>query len=164
VFPIVVPPLRDRKEDIPALVHYFIDRKSRELGLRRPPTFTPEAMSRLMSYYWPGNVRELANLVEREIILRREGPLVFSNMEAPSTCYPTSSEKVNITKLTYNQHLVHIISEALQATEGKINGRGGAAALLGVNPSTLRNRMKKLGIPFKKQAELGYMYGKNSML
>src|SRR5262249_5490303 len=77
-FPIIVPPVRQRKEDVPALTRHFLAVKSRELGIAVPPSVAPGALLRLMEYEWPGNVRELENLVERELIRRRTGgPLTF---------------------------------------------------------------------------------------
>ena len=71
VFPIMIPPLRQRKEDIPALAHYFIDRKSLVLKLAERPVLAPGAIDRLIAYDWPGNVRELENMIERALIQRR---------------------------------------------------------------------------------------------
>ena len=76
VFPIRIPPLRERKEDIPPLVHHFIDRKSRELKLHPSPKLAPGAIERLVAYHWPGNVRELENIVERDLILHKDEPLM----------------------------------------------------------------------------------------
>ena len=81
VFPIEVPPLRDRKGDIPALVQHFIERKAGELKIGETPQLAPGAIDRLMAYDWPGNVRELENLVERAMILRHRGePLRFDEL------------------------------------------------------------------------------------
>ena len=77
VFPIMIPPLRQRKEDIPALVNYSIERKSNELKLQTSPKLAIGAIDRLTCYRWPGNVRELENVVERELILNKDGPLRF---------------------------------------------------------------------------------------
>ena len=82
-FPIIVPPLRQRKEDVPALTRHFVAVKSRELGLGYPPSIAPGALLRLMEYNWPGNVRELENLVERELIRHRGGPLTFELITIP---------------------------------------------------------------------------------
>ena len=80
VFPIMIPPLRQRREDIPALVHHFIDRKSMELKLTERPVLAPGAIDRLMAYDWPGNVRELENMVERALIQHRGGVLSFETL------------------------------------------------------------------------------------
>ena len=81
VFPIKIPPLRERKEDITALMHHFIDRKSRELKLHPPPKLAPGAFERLKAYPWPGNVRELENVAERALILNKSGPLMFDRLD-----------------------------------------------------------------------------------
>ena len=81
VFPIIIPPLRERKSDIPALVHHFIDRKSTELGIKNPPRISPGSIDLLMQCDWPGNVRELENIVERALIVNKEGePLLFDDL------------------------------------------------------------------------------------
>ena len=80
VFPIRIPPLRERKQDIPDLAEYFVRRKSMEMNLPRRPAFAPGAMEQLMAYDWPGNVRELQNVIERGLIVSRGGPLSFVNL------------------------------------------------------------------------------------
>jgi formate hydrogenlyase transcriptional activator len=150
VFPIWIPPLRDRKSDIPALLQHFISLKSRELKLPNIPTVAPGATDMLMNYHWPGNVRELQNVVERELIINPNGPLSFSqlNISIENGNSDTSmhySESDNLDDITA-QHIRRI----LKKTNGKIHGKGGAADLLGINASTLRNRMNKLGIEYGK--------------
>jgi transcriptional regulator with GAF, ATPase, and Fis domain len=149
VFPINIPPLRNRKEDIPELVDYFIERKSRELKLRIKPKLMPGAVDRLMNYHWPGNVRELENVIERELILHRNSPLAFESFEEfmISDIEHSNKDKTEETFIlndVISRHIRHV----LRLTEGKIHGPDGAAELLGVNPSTLRNRMNKLWIPY----------------
>jgi transcriptional regulator with GAF, ATPase, and Fis domain len=154
VFPIYIPPLRERSGDIPGLVQHFIQKKSRELQLASIPTLTPDAYDRLMAHHWPGNVRELENAVERAIILNREGPLSFADLlhkekpEAPPV--PASGETAvyNLDQVTINH-----ISLVLQVTNGKVEGKDGAAELLGINPGTLRGRMRKLGISFGRNSK-----------
>ncbi|AHF10466.1 sigma-54-dependent Fis family transcriptional regulator [Dehalobacter restrictus] len=144
VFPIVLPPLRKRKEDIPLLVHHFIEKKSAEFGLRTLPKVRPEDMQNLMEYSWPGNVRELQNIVERSIILSRSGTLVFDHI-LPALCEKSSLQEIEpVVKLDDSMRM-HIVN-ALHQTKGRVSGPNGAAVLLGINSSTLRNRMKKLGI------------------
>ena len=84
VFPIRIPSLRERKEDIPSLVHYFINKKTLELKIKDIPGIIPEGMDRLINYDWPGNVRELENVVEREMILNQKGPLAFQALAGPA--------------------------------------------------------------------------------
>ena len=153
-FPIVVPPVRQRKEDVPALTRHFVTIRSRDLGIGVPPSIAPGALHRIMEYDWPGNVRELENLVERELILHRDGPLTFS------TILPNSEQK-NMPLVAGNGHqlyplnldeanAVHI-TEVLKLAKGKIDGPGGAAEMLGINPSTLRSRLDKLGIGYRRR-------------
>ena len=148
VFPIIIPPLRQRKEDIPALVNHLIERKSLDMKLPNMPGLAKGAMEQLMAYDWPGNVRELENIVERTLILDRTGPLDFKNVlvqQLPAhdkTPAPSKSEHF----LKLDEAMSMHISRALKMTNGRIHGPNGAAELLGINPSTLRSRIKKLGI------------------
>lgn len=153
VFPIMIPPLRQRKEDIPALVHHFIDKKTIELKIREKPVLAPGAINRLMDYHWPGNVRELVNIIERALIQQREGRLTFDNLGASSTGKETVPEtgiqdKEILTLDDLNTRHIRIV---LKHVGGKVSGPGGAADLLGIHPNTLRKRMEKLGIPFKRR-------------
>ena len=147
VFPIMISPLRQRKEDIPALVHYFLERKSRDLKLPGTPRLTKGAIDRLMTYDWPGNVRELENVIEREIILNREGPIDFSRIIITQKNDKSTAFQNNEAEFLELDALMSLqIQRALIKTNGKIHGPAGAAKLLGINPSTLRSRMEKLGI------------------
>jgi len=154
VFPILIPPLRDRKEDIPAMVHHFVVKKSKELKIYPPPSVPIEEVERLKTYHWPGNVRELENLIERELIHNRGkgsgGRLQFEHLEIPAEEEKAVVEHRNGRKLLRLDQvdLLHI-RQALEISRGRISGPNGAAQLLGINHSTLRNRMIKLGIPFK---------------
>ncbi len=149
VFPIMIPPLRERKSDIPALVRHFIDRKSKELGIKKPPLLSPGAIDLLMAYDWPGNVRELENIVERALIVNKEGePLFFDNLlprqETKETIVGPSGKE----SLSMDDVMARHIKYVLDLTKGKVHGKGGAAEVLGVNASTLRARMRNLGISF----------------
>ncbi len=148
VFPIILPPLRQRQEDVPALVRHFVALKSRELNIAVPPTIAPGAYERLMSYGWPGNVRELENLVERELIWHRSGPLRFDSLQPDDICRATVPipEGPVGGPLNLDEAMCLHISKVLHMTRGKIHGPGGAAELLGINPNTLRGRMRHLGI------------------
>ena len=155
VFPIYVPPLRARKEDIPELAHHFVELKSVELKLPAFPEISSKAMGLLTSYDWPGNVRELQNVVERELILNPSGPLEFDQLitQMEDTLHPQYKkqhlkDEYAITDL--NQIVSNHINKILKHTRGRIHGKEGAAELLGVNASTLRNRMNKLGIKYRK--------------
>jgi transcriptional regulator with GAF, ATPase, and Fis domain len=153
VFPIMIPPLRQRKEDIAALVHHFIEQKSVDLKLDVRPKLAPGSLDRLMDYNWPGNVRELQNLVERALIQHRGGALVFDMLSVPQLqgreVLETGEQDRTILPLA-EMNSRHI-RRALELSGGKINGAGGAAELLAVHPNTLRTRMEKLGIPYKKR-------------
>ena len=152
VFPIEVPPLRDRKSDLSALLQHFVERKAGELKIADTPKLAPGAIDRLMAYDWPGNVRELENLVERAMILRHRGePLRFDELAG---ALPTGRDAAVLTAegeaLDLDAVTAAHIRRVLGMTGGKIHGPGGAGELLGVNPNTLRHRMRKLGIPFRK--------------
>jgi len=155
VFPIMIPPLRHRREDIPALMHHFMDRKSKELKLTGRPVLAPGALDRLMAYDWPGNVRELENLIERALIQSRGDMLSFETISA----MPVSGDHVGIrdsgrnrTVLSLDEINAQHIRQALEMAGGKINGPGGAAQTLRLHPNTLRSRMNKLGIPFGRRS------------
>jgi transcriptional regulator with GAF, ATPase, and Fis domain len=146
VFPVVIPPLRQRKSDIPALVHHFMKKKAREIGMYPVPSLSEGALDRLAAYDWPGNVRELENVVERALILSHGSPLTFDEIGQRLRQPPTQKEPVDTQPKRLNQAIADHVRDALAFTGGKVSGPGGAAELLGVNPSTLRNKMKKLGI------------------
>jgi transcriptional regulator with GAF, ATPase, and Fis domain len=151
VFPILIPPLRERKMDIPALIQHFISLKAKELKLPAIPTLSPSAIDPLMEYPWPGNVRELENVIERSLILNPAGPLTFAhlNLRQPKKTQELrgQSEETGNLDEVISRHIRRVLSK----TKGKVNGPEGAAALLGINPSTLRNRMKKLEIDYGRQ-------------
>jgi DNA-binding NtrC family response regulator len=106
----------------------------------------------LMSYEWPGNIRELENLVERSLILHRGKPLRFDDLAAPpAKRIDTNTGKTQDETLELDTLVKNHIQRVLEKTRGKIHGPGGAGELLGVNPNTLRYKMKRLGIPFRKQ-------------
>ena len=154
VFPIMIPPLRQRREDIPALTRHFVTRKSLNMGVHEPPAIAPGALQRLVAYDWPGNVRELENLVERELILHRGGQLLFSSIapaerDGKGPAAPTGTAVV--TPLRLDEVTALHIGKVLRMTNGKINGHGGAAEMLGVEPNTLRARMDKLGIGYRRR-------------
>ncbi|MBW1800926.1 MAG: sigma 54-interacting transcriptional regulator [Deltaproteobacteria bacterium] len=152
VFPIHIPPLRQRKSDIPALVQYFVERKSGELGIRTMPGLAPGAIERLSTYNWPGNVRELENVVERALIQHRSGPLFFNRFSLQPQNGPLPIHlKEEAEPLSLDEVISRHIEEILILTGGKINGPDGAAAILSMNPSTLRNRMKRMGIDYGKK-------------
>jgi len=152
VFPILIPPLRERKVDVPALVHHFLIKKTRDLGFSRIPDISPGALDRLLKYQWPGNVRELENMVERAFILNPAGPIQF---EDPSDNQVNEQSQTRTIKgeepIILDQVVFRHIQQILKMTDGKIKGKNGAAELLGINASTLRHKMRKLNIPFGRK-------------
>lgn len=139
VFPLTVPPLRQRKEDIPLLVQAFVERYARKLG-KRITSIPKETMKALVDYPWPGNVRELESIIERAIILC-PGPGFQLADKLTASPLDMSSEVGTLKEVEQQQ-----ILKALAETKGRIEGKKGAAMILGIHPSTLRARMHKLGI------------------
>jgi transcriptional regulator with GAF, ATPase, and Fis domain len=151
VFPIRIPPLRERKIDIPALAEYFARRQSVEMNLPNTYSFLPGAIEQLQSYDWPGNVRELQNVIERALIVSGGESLSFPNLSAgPRTLLDEESLIPPERYLTMNEMIGQYIKETLTLTKGRIAGKGGAAELLDLNTSTLRGKMRKLGIQIKR--------------
>jgi formate hydrogenlyase transcriptional activator len=150
VFPIEVPPLRERREDIAPLVANFIRQSARRIN-RPEPQLSKAALDRLGSYNWPGNVRELQNTVERAIILWQKGPLTFDLPASPARQNTEQQSKpaADAALLTRNElkrQERETIINALKQTNGKVSGPGGAAELLAMKPSTLASRISSLGI------------------
>jgi formate hydrogenlyase transcriptional activator len=140
VFPIEIPPLRERRDDIPLLVNYFVSNLSREMG-RQIRTIAPRTMEALTNRPWKGNVRELANFIERAVVLSQGEELEVPIAEFTTSCSP------EITPIsTFEQAERNVITDALKAASGRIAGRGGAAERLGLKRTTLQNKMQKLGI------------------
>jgi formate hydrogenlyase transcriptional activator len=142
VFPIEIPPLRERREDIPLLVNYFVSQVSGRMG--RQIRFIPKrAMEILTNCPWKGNIRELANFIERAVILSR-GP----ELEVPVSELPASSgiSVAMAAPSTFRQAESSVIVDALRAASGRIAGRGGAAERLGLKRTTLQNKIRRLGI------------------
>ena len=151
VFPLEVPPLRQRRSDIAQLAMFFVSRYSRNLG-RRIDGISAAAAERLNNYSWPGNVRELQNLIERALILA-QGPILelepdligLSESDAPRETQSRVTEAISTFKTLEEVERAHI-SAALKQTHGVVEGANGAAKTLGIHPNTLRHRMGKLGI------------------
>jgi len=151
VFPINIPSLRERKQDIPSLAHYFVERKSSERNLQRPSSIAPGPVDRLKDYDWPGNVRELENVVERALIryqgLNMGGPLILDDIVRSRSEHEMLRSSAGYGgPLKLDEAMSLHIQRILELTKGKIHGPGGAAEVLAINPSTLRFRMRKLGI------------------
>jgi formate hydrogenlyase transcriptional activator len=166
VFPIRIPPLRERREDIPLLVSYFVQKFAKEMQ-KKIGTIPTATMKGLAAWEWPGNIRELENFVERAVILTRgqslEAPLSElrkpSTDAAPATAQPAQEDIARIVKETINaalngkratdeyaQKQREEIVRALTESKGRVGGADGAAARMGIHRTTLITRMKKLGI------------------
>lgn len=148
VLPIRIPPLRLRKTDIPSLVQYFTKRKAMEMNLDRIPGVHSSDMKRLQEYHWPGNVRELQNIVERALILSLgEDTLTFPGLDDVSISQETPLQtSVVYKKQTMDEAMAEHIRSTLEQVDWQVAGKGGAAEILDMNPSTLRFRIRKLGI------------------
>jgi formate hydrogenlyase transcriptional activator len=140
VFPIEIPPLRERRDDIPLLVNYFVSTLSRRMG-KQIESIPEEAMEVLSNHTWRGNVRELANFIERAVILSRGDEL-----QVPIAELNASQSRVFATASTFEQAERNVIIDALKSASGQISGRGGAAERLGLKRTTLQNKMRKLNI------------------
>jgi formate hydrogenlyase transcriptional activator len=138
VFPITVPPLRERGEDIPGLVWAFVDEFSKAFA-KPIESIDRESMRRLQQYPWPGNVRELRNVIERAVILAA-GPRL--TVPLPQSAQPRENERA-VTLATFETDHIRAV---LESTRWRIRGAGGAAQRLGLKPTTLESRMAKLGL------------------
>ena len=145
VFPIHIPPLKKRPEDIPNLVDYLMARKAREMHLAFIPRLEDGAIENLTGYHWPGNIRELDNLIERSLITCNGKPLNFPELKRANMVTEISIKETGPSPSLDEVIIRHILS-ALKKTGGKIAGRHGAANLLGLNPSTLRGKIRKYNI------------------
>lgn len=152
VFPVEIPPLRDRREDIPALASYVLEHRGKSLGTQ-VDQISRTTMDALMAYDWPGNIRELENVLERAMILARGRDLIITEALEPAQQQPRESGRV------LRQDLEQIerkqILGALEASGWRIKGEGNAADRLGLKPSTLRSRMKRLGIERRSEGSGG---------
>jgi len=154
IFPIHIPPLRERISDLPALVQHFLEKKTQELGLADIPPLRPGTMERLMDYRWPGNVRELENAVERALIVSRGRPLTFESvgpLPGPGPVEPRPAAPP--ADLNLDSLMARHIRRALAESGGRVEGEEGAARKLGLQPNTLRYRMRKLGVPYGRRAK-----------
>jgi transcriptional regulator with GAF, ATPase, and Fis domain len=155
VFPIEVPPLRARKEDVRPLADYFLSQVAQHMNLAKPQ-LTRSNLTQLQGYTWPGNVRELQNAIERAVILSRSGRLMFDlpanhvNEATTDSCAGGVSSNEDLPEVLSERQIIDLQREnmlaALKRCDWKIYGRDGAAQLLGLNPTTLIERKKKHGI------------------
>jgi PAS domain S-box-containing protein len=147
VFPILCPPLRERKDDIPLLVKHFCKKHEGKIG-KSVHTVPENVMEALMVYDWPGNIRELENIIERALILSNKGVLEYGDWVPAHTTETNGTAKPVATKLD-DVEKEHILS-VLKQTNWRVSGEKGAAKILGLNATTLEARMKKLGIVRQK--------------
>jgi formate hydrogenlyase transcriptional activator len=140
VFPVPLPPLRARREDIPALVQHFVEIYARRIG-KQIDQISPQTMSELTSYAWPGNIRELQNFIERSVILTSGNVL-----DSPLASLRSAAEAVSVGPITLEDAERDHIRKTLEQTRWVVSGPNGAAARLGIKRSTLYFRMQKLGI------------------
>ncbi len=143
VFPINLPPLRDRPEDIEPLTHFFVQKYSRNTG-RKIRKVAPKVIHQLRSYTWPGNVRELEHLLERSIILTTDD--ILKDVYLPDKTSQQPQDQANLLSRSLEEVERSYIIEALKRCAGKISGAGGAAEILKIPGNTLHSKMKKLGI------------------
>ena len=143
VFPITIPPLRERKEDIPLLVNYFVAKFNKKTG-KKIEAVLKETLDALQDYNWPGNVRELESIIERAVITSQGSALQVLDRFENSWKSPEHETRDDCKPLGEREHAY--ILQVLQKTNWRIEGETGAAVILGLNPSTLRGRMRKYGI------------------
>lgn len=144
VFPLVLPPLRERKEDIPVLARHFADNHSKKIG-KKITGLADRVIDELMNYNYPGNIRELEHLIERSVLLTAGtliNEIVMPKPAAKEVAFASDEKPVKSMDENERDHILSV----LKRCKGKVSGQGGAAELLGMNVSTLNSRMKKLGI------------------
>jgi transcriptional regulator with GAF, ATPase, and Fis domain len=144
VFPIQIPPLRDRKEDIPLLVNHFVKKYTKKVG-KKIDTISQHLLDTLQSYQWPGNVRELENVIERSVIVCKSNKLILSEWISKE-----EYQQIDSTTPTLEQLEREHILKVLEMTDWRVSGEHGAAKILGLKRTTLEARMQKLGISRKK--------------
>jgi formate hydrogenlyase transcriptional activator len=142
VFPLILPPLRDLKVDIPPLVLFLVNKFASRIG-KRIEGVVKATMNRLVAYAWPGNIRELENVIERAVILANRPVLELAqDIFSPASTTVASPLEATLAGVE-RDHIAKVLTD----TEGVIDGPRGAAKILNLHPNTLRSRMKKLGIP-----------------
>lgn len=144
VFPIAVPPLRERKADIPLLVEYLIDRYANKMG-KKFKNIQKRTMELLQVYDWPGNIRELQNVIERAVILCDGETFILDESWLQSEALSRTKPGDRLARIGADQEK-KLIENALAESEGRVAGPGGAAARLGIPRSTLETKIRKLGI------------------
>jgi formate hydrogenlyase transcriptional activator len=145
VFPVELPPLRERRDEIRPLASHFLARHAAAMH-RRPPRVPDEVWRALEAHDWPGNVRELENFVQRALILSPGPELALPDLPADPLRPPAAEAQAQATPGHFDDEVRAVIERALAAASGRVYGPGGAAALLGLRPTTLQGKMKKYGI------------------
>jgi transcriptional regulator with GAF, ATPase, and Fis domain len=151
VFPIELPPLRERAEDISLLARHFVEQSARKLGMASA-RLTASQMKELQSYDWPGNVRELQNVIERAVIRSRDGRLDLGLSRTGNRAGPMPAQAGSVPQLAaaslhdLKDHERNLILDALARTHGRIYGPDGAAVLLGLRPTTLSSKVHRMGL------------------
>ena len=144
VFPIAIRPLRERKEDIPLLVEYFVDRYASKMG-KKIRSIEPRSLALLESYLWPGNIRELQNVIERAVIVSENEVLGIDESWLPRESARAEAETGRLSRITPEEEKT-IIEGVLAETRGRVSGSSGAARKLGIPPTTLESRIRTLKI------------------
>jgi transcriptional regulator with GAF, ATPase, and Fis domain len=154
IFPITLPPLRDRQEDIPMLVKHMVKHLGQKLG-KSIEAIPHETMARLRNYPWPGNIRELRNVIERAVIISQGSTLrLIDDLDSQAVALESQKQTAKAEPFadaigageTLEQTEYNVIFRTLKNVHWKLEGPGGAAELLNIHPSTLRSKMRKLGI------------------
>ena len=141
-FPLTVPSLKERKSDIPILANFFLSKFSKDMG-KRIDGIADSSMERLMNYSWPGNIRELQNVIERAVVLAREPVIkIDESLEERTFEEDAGAAESGTLEDVERAHIIRVLED----TNWVVHGKNGAALILGMNPDTLRSRMKKLGI------------------
>ncbi len=140
VFPITIPPLRERRDDIPILIRHFLASHSKRMG-RRIETIPAETMQALVKWHWPGNVRELENFIERSVILS-PGPILRAPLAELEAVEESAGRTDSNLEVAAREHILRVLREC----KGMIGGANGAAERLGLKRTTLNSMLKKLGI------------------
>ncbi len=148
VFPVRVPPLRERREDIPLLVEHFVQKCARRMN-KSITSIPKRTMDALMAWEWPGNVRELENFIERSVILTQGGSVLVSPL---SELLPIVTKETSVDETLEAAEREHIL-RALRESHGQIGGLRGAAARLGLKRTTLQSKLKHLGINPRRGAQ-----------
>jgi formate hydrogenlyase transcriptional activator len=143
VFPICIPPLRDRQEDIPPLVRHFVRQFSQRMN-KTIDAISPETMEALTRYSWPGNIRELQNVIERSVVIHEKGKLIVKKSWLRRECFAGGQARASFGNSSREPR--EIIGAALAEARGRVSGPSGAAAKLGIPPSTLESRIRSMNI------------------